>query len=65
MAREFIKDWTGKVIGTVDTQPNGDKILKDFYGHVKGRYVKNINMTKDFYGHVIGKGDQLMRLLNT
>ena len=65
MTREHIKDWTGKVIGTLETKPNGDKTIKDFYGRVKGTYIKSLNMTKDFYGRPVGKGDQLMRLLST
>lgn len=63
MSKEFVKDWTGKVIGSIDTQPNGDKIVRDFYGRVKGTYVKRLNITKDFYGHQVGKGDQSMGLL--
>lgn len=63
MQREHIKDWTGKIIGTLETKPNGDKIIKDFYGRIKGTYIKKLNMTKDFYGRPVGKGDQLISLL--
>lgn len=63
MQREHIKDWTGKIIGTVETKSNGDKVIKDFYGRIKGTYVKKLDMTKDFYGRPVGKGDQLISLL--
>ena len=63
MQREHIKDWTGKIIGTLETKNNGDKVIKDFYGRIKGTYVKKLNMTKDFYGRPVGKGDQLISLL--
>ena len=63
MQREHIKDWTGKIIGTVETENNGDKVIKDFYGRIKGTYAKKLDMTKDFYGRPVGKGDQLISLL--
>ncbi len=61
--REFIKDWQGKVLGTVETASNGDKKLKDFYGRVLGTYERNRDVTKDFYGHIVGHGDILLTLL--
>lgn len=63
MKKENIKDFYGRVIGTIETKSNGDKIIKDFYGRLKGTYIKNRNITKDFYGRVIGNGDQLISLL--
>lgn len=64
MESEYIKDFYGRVIGTVETYSNGDKRIKDFYGRLKGEYKAKDNITKDFYGRVIGSGDQLMRLLD-
>lgn len=61
--KENIKDFYGRVIGTIETKSNGDKIIKDFYGRVKGTYIKKYDLTKDFYGRPIGNGDQLMSLL--
>ena len=34
--KENIKDFYGRVIGTIITKPNGDKVIKDFYGRVVG-----------------------------
>lgn len=64
MSKEYIKDFYGRVIGTLETKSNGDKTIKDFYGRLKGTYLKNKNVTKDFYGRVIGNGDQLTSLLD-
>ena len=61
--KEPIKDWTGKILGFVEYESNGNKILRDFYGRILGRYVKNLNITRDFYGRTVGKGDILMTLL--
>ncbi len=64
--RDKIKDWTGKVIGSVETDTvTGDKTIKDFYGRILGKYVKKLNVTKDFYGRVVAKGDQSSMLFST
>lgn len=52
-----LKDFYGRVIGSVEDMPNGDKLYRDFYGRVVAKYVKNGNLTKDFYGRVVSKGD--------
>lgn len=63
--REKIKEWTGKVIGTIETDTvTGDKTVKDFYGRVLGKYIKKLNVTKDFYGRVVAKGDQSAMLFS-
>lgn len=59
----YIKNGRGKVMGSVEEKPNGDKILKDFYGKIVGKYDKRLNLTKDFYGRVISYGDTLLSLL--
>ena len=61
---QTLKDWRGKIIGYIDTQPNGDKILRDFYRRIKGRYHKKGDYTTDFYGRKVGNGDILLTLLN-
>ncbi len=59
-----VKDWTGKIIGTVVEEKNGNKTIKDFYGRPLGYYNKSQNLTKDFYGRPIAQGDQSSMLLN-
>lgn len=62
MARESIKDWTGKIIGWVEW--SGDrKWLSDFYGVKLGYYDKSRDVTCDFYNRQVGKGDILLTLL--
>ena len=56
---------TGRVIGTVVEENNGDKTIKDFYGRPLGYYKKGRNVTTDFYGRVVASGDQLTMLLNS
>ena len=60
-----IKDFYGRVIGTVVEESNGDKTIKDFYGRPLGYYKTGRNVTTDFYGRVVASGDQLTMLLNS
>ena len=63
MLGEPIKDWTGKILGYVETDLNGNKTLRDFHGRILGRYNKGLNVTQDFYGRRVGMGDILLTLL--
>ena len=63
MARETIKDFYGKIIGSLETLANGDKLAKDFYGKILGRYCKAQNVTKDFYGKIVSSGDTASGLI--
>ncbi|MBQ8840544.1 MAG: phage gp6-like head-tail connector protein [Clostridia bacterium] len=57
MAEETIKDWTGRIIGYIETKPNGDKVVRAFSRRILGYYYKNRNVTTDFYGRVLAQGD--------
>ncbi len=58
-----IKDFYGRVIGTIVEENNGDKTIKDFYGRPLGYYKKSRDVTTDFYGRVVATGDQLAMFL--
>lgn len=64
MNEEIIRDFYGRIIGYIQTQPNGDKIVRDFYRRILGRYNKATNTTRDFYGRIIARGDQSSMLLH-
>lgn len=62
--RDKIKDIKGKIVGFIDTDTsNGNKVVRDFYGKMLGKYNKRLNITTDFYGRTLGKGDRLLMLL--
>lgn len=63
MAKEKITDFYGKILGYVETKPNGDKTVTNFYGKILGYYRKNTNVTTDFYGRVFAKGDAATSLI--
>lgn len=63
MKEEVLRDWRGKIIGYIQSDERGNKVLRDFYRKILGRYDKATNMTKDFYNRKIATGDQLLILL--
>ncbi|MBQ8738675.1 MAG: hypothetical protein IJZ04_04170 [Clostridia bacterium] len=65
MNRIFIKDFSGKIIGSIEILPNGDKVVRDYLCKILGRYEKSTNTTKDYYGKIIARGDCCSLLLST
>ena len=57
VTKEKIKDRNGRIIGWIETDHLGNKVAKDFYGKIVGRYIKMSNLTKDFYGRIVAQGD--------
>lgn len=63
--REIIRDFYGKILGTITTDNNGNKVIRDFYGRILGKYDKKANVTRDFYGRIVAKGDRSSALIPT
>ena len=64
MANEVpIKDFYKRIVGFIETKPNGDKVAKDFYRKVLGFYDKALDITTDFYHRKIGDGDLTIGLV--
>ena len=63
MSKEAIKDFYGKTIGWIETLPNGDQQIRNFYMKILGRYDKAQDVTRNFYGNIIARGNQLSMLL--
>ena len=61
--REVIRDFYGRVLGTITTDSNGNKVVRDFYGKILGKYDKKSNVTRDFYGRIVEKGDRSNSLI--
>lgn len=62
MAKEYIKDFYGRVLGYLETQGT-KQYARDFYGKVLGTYDTKDNFTRDFYGRVVTKGNTLIGLI--
>lgn len=63
MAREAIKDFYGKMLGFIETKPNGDQVITDFNGRMLGFYRAGPDHITDFNGRILGRGNLLMTLL--
>ena len=63
MEKEIIRDFYGKIIGTIETDNKGNKTIRNFYGKILGYYDKQLNVTRDFYKRIIARGDQSSGLL--
>lgn len=57
MEKETIRDFSGKIIGFIETDSRGNKTVRDFYMRVLGYYDKSQDVTTDFYRRVIARGD--------
>lgn len=58
-----IRDFAGRILGSIETESNGDKIVRDFYGRILGRYNKRADVTRDKYGRIVARGDQCSMLI--
>ena len=63
--KETIRDFYGRILGTITTDNAGNKVVRDFYGKVLGKYDKSANVTRDFYGRIIARGDRSNSLIPT
>lgn len=63
MTKEYIRDFYGRILGSIETDNQGNKLVRDFYGKVLGKYNKKDNTTRDFYGKIIARGDQASMLI--
>ena len=55
--RQAITLFSGKIVGFIDVESNGDKTVRDFYGRILGYYRKSNNATTLFSGRIIAFGD--------
>ena len=60
---QTIRDFYGRILGFIETDDKGNKIARDFYRRIVGRYDKTRDVTTDFYGRVLTKGDTVASLI--
>lgn len=63
MSSVVVREWSGKIIGYIDTDNSGNKTVRDFYKRVIGYYKKDLNATTDFYGKKLFQGDHASALI--
>lgn len=60
---QTIRDFNGRILGYIETDNAGNKIVRDFYKVILGKYDKKNNVTRDFYGRIIARGDASASLI--
>lgn len=62
-SKQEIRDWTGKILGYIEEESNGDVIARAFSGLILGKYDKAFDVTRDFSGKILFKGNQAAALV--
>lgn len=60
---QTIRDFSGKILGYIETDSSGNKTVRDFYRKILGYYDSKQDVTRDFYRRIIGRGDLAVGLL--
>lgn len=60
---QTIRDFSGRILGYIETDNDGNKIVRDFYKVILGKYDKKNNVTRDFYGRIVARGDASASLI--
>ena len=58
-----IRDFYGRILGSIETDEKGNKTARDFFGRIVGFYKASLNVTTDFYGRVVAQGDMVVSLI--
>ena len=60
---EPIRDRAGNVVGSIETQENGDQVLRDTTNTVRGYYDSVGDFTRDANQSILAKGNKLRSLI--
>ena len=64
MTTEYIKDFSQKILGILETDTNGNQTVRSFPGRlILGYYKKDRDVTTDFYGRIISRGNTAIALI--
>jgi hypothetical protein len=58
-----IEDRAGVVVGSIETLPNGDQILRDTQNQVRGYYEAEGDHTRDAQKNIVAKGNKLRSMI--
>lgn len=61
MSMEILKD--GRVVGFIETRPDGKLVAKDTSYRIRGHYDPKTNQTRDFTYKVVGSGNLLATMV--
>ena len=63
MEKEPIQNWTGKIIGWISTDSQGNQVVMDFGHRILGKYDARLDITTDFYGRQVARGNRVMMFI--
>lgn len=63
ISKVAVREFSGRIIGWVETDKDGNQQVRNFSGKILGRYDKSLDCTRDFYGRILTKGNTVNGLL--
>jgi len=63
MTTETLKDSYGNVLGSIETSPDGSRVLRDADGKIRGYYDPTTDHTRGPDQRILAKGDALRTLI--
>lgn len=63
MAKQYLRDGKGRILGWIDDGVNGKLYIRDWLGRICGWYETTSNTTHDKHGRIVGRGNLLTTLL--
>ena len=63
MSRETIREFSGRIIGYLDYESNGDITVRNFSNQILGYYWKRDDTTRDFSMRILYRGNMAAALL--
>lgn len=61
--RTAIRDITGKILGFIEEDKEGNQRCRSFTGQILGYYDKAVDVTRSFTGRIITKGNSCIGFL--
>jgi hypothetical protein len=58
-----IQDRAGNVVGSIETLPNGDQVLRNAQNEVRGFYEAEGDHTRDADKNIVAKGNKLRSMI--
>ena len=58
-----VKDITGKILGYIEEDKDGNQQCRDFFGRILGYYNKELDVTKEFTGRIRTRGNSVIGFL--
>lgn len=63
VSKVTIREPSGKILGYIETDKDGNQQVREFSGKILGYYDKRTDMTRDFYGRPKTRGNTVLGFL--